>query len=104
MIKQLPEERLEQLKEIKRRVTEIYKDYEDFQNWLKKEIPNIYFDCEDPFFEIWGNDDKILFSASTGEGPTGSQLEIDSTGAITFYPLQSIDDLLKELKEGDHND
>ena len=104
MIKQLPEERLEQLKRIKRRVTEVYNDYQDFKDWLKKEIPDIYFDCENPFFEVLDISDKILFSASTGEGPTGSQLEIDSSGAITFYPLQSIDDLLKELKEGDHND
>jgi len=104
MIKQLPEERLERLKEIKRRVTDIYNDYQDFKDWLKKEIPDIYFDCEDPFFEIWGNDDKILFSASTGVGPTGSQLEIDSTGTVTLYPLQSINDLLKELKGDDPND
>jgi len=100
-MKQLPEERLEQLKEIKRRVTDIYNDYQDFKDWLKKEIPDIHYDCEDPFFEVWGIGDKILFSASTGEGPTGSQLEIDSTGTVTLYPLQSINDLLKELKGGD---
>jgi len=80
-MEQLPEYRLKQLRYIHDNLHELSDIYEDFKEWLMKEIPDISYDLEDPFFELWNT--EVLFSTIYNKD---NFIEIDRTGKVIVVP------------------
>jgi len=86
-MEQLPEYRLKQLQYIHDNLHQLYDIYEDFKEWLMKEIPDISYDLEDPFFELWNT--EVLFSAIYNKDRRNNTvhfIEIDRTGKVITVP------------------
>jgi len=79
-MEQLPEYRLKQLQYIHDNLHRLYDIYEDFKEWFMKEIPDISYDLDDPFFELWNTED--LFSTMYNKDGKDYFVEIDRTGKV----------------------